>query len=191
MRVASNTIVARPGSEFLATVNRLSGQRVMRCYQCGKCAAGCPAAYAMDHTPRQVMRAVQLGLRDEALASSAIWLCLCCQTCSARCPMNIDIARVMESLRVMAISEGIAPAQKDVAIFHRLFLEIIKRTGRIYEAGLAGSYNLSSGHLFANLTLLPGMLSRGKLPILPGRAKGTKEVQQIFARVKALESVKK
>lgn len=185
-----DTVIPLPKSEFLEYVDRQSGQKVMRCYQCGKCAAGCPAAYAMDLTPRQVMRAIQLGLRDQALRSSSIWVCLFCQTCSARCPMDIDIASVMETLRLLAVAEGIRPAQKDVEIFHRLFLEVIQRTGRIYEAGLAGAYNLASGHLFANINLLPEMLSKGKLALLPRRAKGTRDLQEIFARVRALESRK-
>ncbi|MFH1486531.1 MAG: 4Fe-4S dicluster domain-containing protein [Chloroflexota bacterium] len=185
-----DTVIPLPKSDFLEYVNRRSGQKVMRCYQCGKCTAGCPAAYVMDLSPRQVMRAIQLGQRDAVLRSSTIWVCLFCQTCSARCPLEIDIARVMETLRLLAVAEGIKPAQKDVEIFHRLFLEVIRRTGRVYEAGLAGAYNLVSGHLFANVDLLPGMLSKGKLSIIPSLAKGRKELQDIFARVKALEARK-
>lgn len=185
-----NSVVPRPRSEFLQEVDRLSGQRMMRCYQCGKCAAGCPSAYVMDLTPRQIVRAVQLGMRDEALTSTSIWLCLSCQTCSARCPLDIDIAKVMETLRLMAVAEGKRPGERNVDIFHRVFLEVVQRMGRVYEAGLAGAYNLVSGQLLANVNLLPEMLAKGRLAVVPHRARGTKEVQEIFARVKAREARK-
>lgn len=165
-----------------------AGQDIRQCYQCGKCTAGCPSSYAMDLTPRQVIRAAQLGLKDDILKSSAIWLCLSCQVCSARCPKNIDIARVMEAFRNMAIAEKRAPAEKEVALFNRLFLDVISTFGRTYEFGLAGMYNLTSGHLFANIDLLPAMLARGKLAFTPPGAKGKKQVKRIFDRVKKIET---
>ena len=172
-----------PSSELLRYVERISGQKVASCSRCGKCTAGCPVAYIMDLTPRQVMRALQLGLEDELLRSSSYWLCLFCDTCAVRCPNEIDIPKIMESLRQLAIAEKSAPAEREIDLFHRLFLQIIRRWGRIYEAGLAVGHNLWSHHLFANLTLLPAMLSRGKLAFLPPRTKGATEVKAIFKRV--------
>lgn len=177
--------------EFRSQVERLSSQKVSRCYQCGKCTAGCPAAYDMDLGPRRVMRAVQLGLREEALTSSTIWLCLFCQTCSARCPLDIDIARVLESLRLLAVAEGKAPAEKDVALFHRLFLQSMRRWGHAYELALSAQFNLMGRHPFLNLKLLPGMLSRGKLPLLPPRTKGVAQARAIMEKVKAVEAASK
>lgn len=165
-----------------------TGQDIRQCYQCGKCTAGCPSSYAMDLTPRQVMRAAQFGLKDQILNSSAIWLCLSCQICTARCPKNIDIAKVMEALRNMAIVEKRVPAEKEVALFNRLFLNIIWAFGRTYEFGLAGLYNVTSGHLFANIDLLPAMLTKSKLALAPERNRGSKEMKQIFERVKAIEA---
>ena len=51
----------------------LSGQNVSTCYQCGNCTAGCPAGLVYDRQVSQIMRAVQLGLRDEVLNSRSIW----------------------------------------------------------------------------------------------------------------------
>ena len=180
-------VTPSPQSEFRHIVEQQSGQKILRCYQCGKCSAGCPSATEMDLTPRQVMRAVQLGLEDMALGSSSIWLCVFCETCSARCPREIDIARVMESLRLLAHKRGIQPAQKEVAAFHRIFLGQTRRQGHIWELGLAAQYNLTSGHPLTNIRLLPGMLSRGKLPLLPSRGRASAETQAIFAKVRELE----
>lgn len=178
------TPVAR--SAFLSDVDRESGQRIMDCYQCGKCTAGCPAAASVDLTPRQVLRGIQLGLADEVLDSSMIWLCISCQTCTARCPCEIDIAKVMEALRLMATRENRAK-ERDVALFHRLFLRSVEAGGRLWELGLGGFYNLTSGHPLANVGLLPALLARGKLELLPHRTKGAQEVKRIFQRAARLE----
>ncbi|HLC22944.1 MAG TPA: 4Fe-4S dicluster domain-containing protein [Dehalococcoidia bacterium] len=181
MRTAG-TITPRPHSVLSAFVRKHSGQNPLRCYQCGKCTAGCPVAEDMDLGPRQVMRAVQLGLRDEILSCNSIWVCLQCQMCSARCPMDIDIARVMEALRLLAILEGHPAAEKDVELFNRIFLEVVKRHGRLHELELGAMYNLRSGNLTANAGVLPQMLSRGRLSILPTTIKDVGEIRQLFAR---------
>jgi len=188
--VTLGTVAPSPRSELRTFVEEHSGQNVFDCYQCGKCSAGCPADYVMDLGPRQIMRAIQLGLKEEVLASSTIWLCVSCQTCSARCPAKIDIARVMESLRWLAAAEKSKPAEKDIEVFHRVFLGVAKRFGRAHELGLAATYNLRSKHPFANIKLVPGMWSRGKISVLPPRVKGASEVRKLFDKVKAIEEKK-
>lgn len=178
-------------SAFLATVEKESSSRIMDCYQCGKCTAGCPAAASADLTPRQVMRGIQLGLADEVLDSSMIWLCLSCQTCTARCPCEIDIARVMEALRLMAARQNRAK-ERNIAVFHRLFLRSVEASGRIWELGLGGFFNVSSGRPLANAGLLPSLLTRGKLDILPHRNKKVQgAVKRIFERAAKLEGKSK
>jgi len=176
-----------PLSDLRTFVESQSGQKVLDCYQCGKCSAGCPVDYAMDMGPRQIMRSIQFGLKDEVLKSTTIWLCVSCHTCSSRCPAKIDIARVMESLRLLAAAEGSKSAEKDVELFHRIFLNVLQRFGRAHEFALAASYNVQSRHLFANMSLVPAMFSRGKLAILPPAVKGASEVRGIFGKVKAME----
>jgi heterodisulfide reductase subunit C len=133
------------------------------------------------------MRAIQLGLKDEMLQCSTIWLCVFCQTCSVRCPREIDIAGVMESLRILAMAEGGKPAEKDVPLFHRIFLDLIKRRGRAHEIELGARYNTLGRHPFANMALLPGMLAKRKMSILPPKVEGASEVKKLFARVRAAE----
>jgi len=95
---------------FLQRVEELSGQNVFACYQCGKCSAGCLFAEHMDLLPNQVLRLLQLG--DEGvLAARAPWVCAACLACSVRCPKGVDVARVMEALRQLALRRGLSPVE--------------------------------------------------------------------------------
>lgn len=92
-------------SDIVRRIKEMSGQELLACYQCGECSAGCPVAFAMDILPSQVIRYVQLGLVEEVLASEAIWFCASCQACYSRCPKGVDLPRVMEALREIALQE--------------------------------------------------------------------------------------
>jgi heterodisulfide reductase subunit C len=84
---------------FVQKIEELSGQKLLVCYQCGKCSAGCPAVSQMDILPNQIIRLAQLGFKEELLESKSIWVCASCYTCNVRCPKGIKIAEVMEALR--------------------------------------------------------------------------------------------
>ncbi|MFW6159653.1 MAG: 4Fe-4S dicluster domain-containing protein [Acidobacteriota bacterium] len=88
---------------FVSKVEELSGQNLLACYQCGKCSAGCPAVSDMDILPNQIIRFAQLGMKDELLHSKSIWICASCMTCNVRCPKGINIAEVIEALRLILL----------------------------------------------------------------------------------------
>ena len=91
--------------ELVRKIEELSGQNLLACNQCGKCSAGCPAATVMDLLPNQVIRYAQFGL-EQVLEAKSIWICASCQTCYARCPHGVDLTRIMEALRVIALEHG-------------------------------------------------------------------------------------
>lgn len=84
---------------FVLKVQELSGQKLLACYQCGKCSAGCPAVSQMDILPNQIIRFAQLGFKEELLECRSIWICESCFMCNSRCPKGINIAEVIEALR--------------------------------------------------------------------------------------------
>lgn len=93
-------------SDFVKLVSEISGQNVMMCYQCGRCSSGCPLTFAMRTLPNQIIRLVQLGLKEEALETNTPYLCASCLTCFARCPRGVDVAKVMEALRAINLRPG-------------------------------------------------------------------------------------
>lgn len=182
--VTAATVTPSPVSDLRTFVEKQSSQRIFDCYQCGKCSAGCPIDYAMDLGPRQIMRAIQLGLKKEVMQSTTIWLCVSCETCSSRCPAKIDIAKVMESLRILAAAEGTTPAEKGIDLFHREFLNSVRRYGRAHELSLSAAYVLKTRN-FSNMGLARTMFSKGKLAIMPPSVSGASEVKKIFSATKS------
>lgn len=173
---------------FLNKVNEKANQNVNKCYSCGTCSSGCIFASYMDYTPTQIMKAISLGYKDLCLNSKSIWVCASCQTCTTRCPQGIDIARVIDTLREIALKENIFPKIPDVAIFHKTFLQNLKFFGRLYELGLIGLLKLKTRDFFKDMELGIKMFKKGKISIFPSVSNIIK-VNKIFSRV--LEKEKK
>ena len=89
-------------SSLAEKIYDMTGEDVYLCYFCGKCGAGCPIASNMDYLLYQVIHMVQLN-DMKALDAESIWICATCFTCSVRCPRNLDVARVMEGLRMIRV----------------------------------------------------------------------------------------
>ncbi len=87
---------------LLRRVEALSGQRLAQCYQCGTCAAGCPFAEAMDVLPDRLIRHLLFDVPG-VLEREAFWVCVGCDLCAQRCPRGLDVPRVMEALRLIAL----------------------------------------------------------------------------------------
>ena len=170
------------GSELADEVQQSSGTAVNACFQCHKCSTGCPVGPEMDYLPSQVMRLVHLGSEAAVLESQAIWLCASCEACTTRCPQGIDIAAVMDALRIMAIDRKATLPDIHGEQFNRSFLGSVRRHGRVFEMGMMAFYKLRTGDFFSDVEKVPQMLAKGKLSLLPKRSGSVKEVRQIFRR---------
>jgi len=138
----------------------------------------------MDLMPNQVMRMVQLGMRERLLDSETIWVCASCETCTTRCPNEIDIAKVMESLRQIAIAEGKTDREPAIPQFHEAFLESIRFNGRVFELGMIGRYKLKSRDFLGDMAIGLEMFKRGKLGFFPHRIKKRSEVKELFRKTR-------
>jgi len=167
--------------EILAKLEEESGISSKQCYQCGKCTAGCPVAFAMDYVPRQILRLLQLGFVEEALKAHSPWICASCQTCYTRCPREIDIPALMETLRIEGKKRGYVP-EKEVDLFNTLFLNSVRSNGRVHEMTMVLNYNLRSGRWFQDALKSPKLLLDRKITIMPEKIKGRDEVEKIFKR---------
>lgn len=169
-------------AEFIREVEAASGQQVRKCYQCGNCSATCGFTRFYDYPVNQIMRLVQLGQRDIVLGSRSVWLCAACQGCTTRCPCNIDVAGVMDVLRVMS-RRAETVSERDVQLFYDEFLRSVKAFGRVFETGLLPVYGLLSGKPLTDMDLALGVLRKGKLTFFPHRIAKRREVAGIFERL--------
>ena len=172
-----------PDAAFIRSVESESGQLVSRCYQCGNCTAGCPMSFTFDHSVSRIMRLIQAGQKDAVLSSKAIWMCATCETCTQRCPNEIDVAQVMDVCRHMARREK-KGAVYAVKTFFDSFLMSVALNGRTHEVGLMAMYMARTGCFWTDVELAPKVLPKGKMAILPHRIAGRKEVAGIFRRFK-------
>ncbi len=139
----------------------------------------------MDIVPHRLMHSIQLGVMNEVLNSDTIWVCASCETCTTRCPNDIDIAHIMDTLRQLSIKNGVKNSQRQVPIFHSTFLSSIKTFGRVHEASMALLFAFRNEGIVgvrkqAGLGL--EMVRKGKIRVIPHRLRAGKQVKDIFSR---------
>jgi heterodisulfide reductase subunit C len=172
----------------------------------------------MDLEPNQIMRLMQLGLKDTALDSSTIWMCISCETCATRCPRELELPRVMDTLRSMSrgrenqeefelwpFVKGLfsrayrgllrivhLEPDENVQVFNSVFLENIRRHGRSFEMSLIGGSNSGTGYMTRNLRKAPIMFLKGKMHFWPEKISEERKerLEKIFARIEDLEETK-
>jgi heterodisulfide reductase subunit C2 len=164
-----------------------TGVIVNKCYQCGKCSAGCPVATEMDYPPSLVMRMLQTeepAQKEKVLRSMSIWLCVSCEMCLTRCPMEIDIPTLMDYMRQKSYkAKKTNPKAKHIISFHKSFLDSINYTGRLYEMGLIVDYKMRTGAMMQDVAVAPKMFVKGKLNPMPEVIKGRKKIAAIFDKI--------
>jgi len=158
---------------------------VSRCYQCLTCTLGCPLVFAMDLKPHEILKHVQLGDKEKVLRASTPWICTSCETCATRCPNEINIVDLMDLLRKMSVKEGMVTEQGPKV--NDVFLDEIRKRGRVHELSLVIDLKRKTGNLFKldidEIRLGIEMFLHGKLKILPTKIKGTDAIKKIFTRL--------
>lgn len=172
-----------PSTKTLADdIINITSQNPNKCYQCGKCSAGCPLRKYMDISPNQAVRFFQLGKYDVVLNSNTIWLCAGCMTCASRCPKNFDLHKFMDAMREIAIRYGIKPKDKKVAAFHESSINQMKKHGKMNEFGLIFDYKLKTFDLFQDVDNAPKMVMNGKIGLKNHSVKDKNIISKIFKK---------
>lgn len=163
------------------------GEKILTCMQCGVCAGSCPVSHEMDYTPRELVRMVQLGLKNEILNSNTIWICTTCFSCSVRCPRGIRPTELMETLRPVAIAEGVR--NKNIT-FDQTFSDVVKKKGRASEFLLLSKYSLSEPGMIKQAPFGLSLMLKGKLPLSANKMEDASEIKAIFDRKEGEEKEK-
>ena len=144
-----------------------SGQNLQSCYQCRRCAAGCPVGEETGVTPDRLIRMILVGDKEAALNNLLVWKCVACYTCGTRCPNNIQTARITETLKHMCKEAHLKPLTPRIADFHNAFMTSTSHLGRVNEIELMAIYEtktlfkeLAKGNLKA---MFKEMVTQGKL----------------------------
>ena len=158
---------------FIKEVMKMpGGEKILDCIQCGSCSGGCPSLFAMDYSPMQIIKMINLGLKEEVLSSSTIWVCSLCYTCTTRCPRNIDFPTLMMSLRNKTIQEKLV---KDCvkSDFHKYFFESVNKYGRLHELEVMFKLmdKTNFGSLFHNIRFGFRFLKKGKVHLRASKIK--------------------
>jgi heterodisulfide reductase subunit C len=172
----------KPGGGLAREVKARSGASPMSCLQCAKCTSGCPVAARADVRPHELVRLVQLDQRRTAQECRFIWECTSCQTCTTRCPQQVDLAAMNDALRALSVAEGRTAAGTAVPTFNRVFLASVRKRGRTHELGLMAAFKLRTLRLFADMGKAPMMFAKGKLSLFGPRIPGKAGRQAMFLR---------
>jgi len=165
---------------LLAEIKKRSGTDFNRCYQCRACANGCPFVQAMDYPPNVVLRLLQYGMYQQVLECKTIWVCAGCHTCSSQCPMAIDIAGVMDTLRLLAVEQGVAIAKPNILDFHEEVLRSLEYYGRAHKLGIMWRYKVRTRRWFSDMDTGLKMLAKRKLDLRPSRVSAINEITDLF-----------
>ena len=177
MNLASTEI----SGDFTSLVEHESHANLMACLQCQKCTSGCPVAAMADVKPHEIVRMVQFGQHNELLASKMLWQCTSCQTCATRCPQKVSVAAINDGLRRLSV-QAKSPSKSAVPAFNSIFMNAVRKRGRMNEAGLMASFKLRTMRLFEDMGKLPMMLWKGKMPLWQAAAPGREEREKMFDR---------
>jgi quinone-modifying oxidoreductase subunit QmoC len=172
------------------------GDRLALCMQCGTCSGSCPIGRHMDHGPRKLFMMIRAGMKDEVLSSNSMAACVSCYNCVVRCPRQVPVKYILQSLFTVAVREGYAQSvDSDNARFARAFWWSAAKYGRTDErlvtARFYFSYGLSAGirKSMANMAIAQGMVKTKRMHLgMPHKCKNTGELRKILAKAAEIEA---
>ena len=163
--------------------------KVQACMQCGTCSGSCANSFAMDLTPRQMWRLVQLGQKERIFKSKTFFLCSACYYCTLRCPRGLPLTETINALKRLAAMEGYKDFRQSTNMY-RTFMDTVQRYGRLREMEFMNRYFLSMKNPFFPLrfaTLGIKLMLKRKTPLEMPRLLGAGRFDRLFRKVQDLE----
>ncbi|MCD6400821.1 MAG: 4Fe-4S dicluster domain-containing protein [Anaerolineales bacterium] len=84
---------------FVDELKKYGHVNIESCFNCGNCTAICPLSTSETPFPRNNIRRIQLGLKEQILESVDPWLCYYCGECTLTCPRQAEPAEAMMTMR--------------------------------------------------------------------------------------------
>ncbi|HBD08799.1 MAG TPA: heterodisulfide reductase [Syntrophobacteraceae bacterium] len=165
-------------------------ETMQACMQCGTCTGSCVNAHAMDYTPRQMWRLVQLDDKAELFCSKTFWLCSTCYYCTLRCPRGLPLTETIGALKRTAVAEGYLDESASIK-FYQAFLDSVRRYGRVRETEMMARYFMAlkapiKPMQFTSLGVK--LLLKGKLHPQVPRFFGTGKLEALFRKAREVEA---
>jgi heterodisulfide reductase subunit C len=178
----------KPADELINAVKEISGVDVRACLQCKKCTNGCPVTSMAKVPPSEIIKRLQLNIGDEIFNCDLVWMCASCETCFSRCPMKIDMAAVMDALRILAERKNTAVQKGNIPLFNKAFLKTVKMFGRTYDLGMIAAYKMGTSSYFQDAEKFPMMLKKSKIALLPSFEADKRYIRRIFNKRQSKEN---
>lgn len=155
------------------------------CYHCGNCTAVCSLTENKNLFPRNVIRQLQMGLRDKFKSNVDPWLCYYCGDCSETCPRDANPGEMMMSARrfLTSIYDWTGLSGLLFRSVPALITGFILIAAIVLGIGFTKQFNLESimefGHVFEKmvifgvviLILIPNIIRMFWLTVLKGKVK--------------------
>ena len=151
-------------TQFINKVNEKVPQLYL-CFNCYKCTLSCPNSSKMQIPPHQLIKLVQLQELEILLESNTLWICNGCNSCFIKCPNEIKHSEILDILRetFLPILMDKKLIDKDVLIFHKSFIDFIKKWDIQNELYLGLKFALKTGKIRERFSEALKMFKKGYL----------------------------
>ena len=94
--------------------------------------------------------------------------------------MEINLAAVMDALRVLAVKRGASKPAGNMPLMNKILLGTIRYFGRTYDLGAMALYKAGTSSYLRDMGKFPIILKKGKIALLPPGKTDTTTVRRIF-----------
>lgn len=90
-----------------------TGKDLYECFSCGTCTAGCPERELDSlYSPRKVIKNVLLGMKEPVFTNRFVEICSSHHQCLTQCPQGVEIPKLMNAIKNIAMKEGYSRRKK-------------------------------------------------------------------------------